>query len=159
LLAAALTLAEIETHFAGHIESRDEIIFDDASASLRGRRLRRLGALALAAQPMKVTPNDDTAHMLAEGIARLGVERLPWTKALRQWRDRVMFLRRAEGEEWPDLSDAALAANAQWLAPLFAGQTALAQLNADDFGDAVRGLIPWQLRRRLDTEAPTHFLA
>jgi ATP-dependent helicase HrpB len=159
LLAAALTLAEIETHFAGRIEGRDEIIFDDASASLRGRRLRRLGALALAEQPMKVAPNDDTARMLAEGIARLGVERLPWTKALRQWRDRVRFLRRAEGEEWPDLSDTALAANAEWLGPLFTGRTALAELNADDFGEALRGLIPWQLRRRLDTEAPTHFAA
>src|SRR5262249_14650797 len=153
----ALTLAEIETHFGDRIEGRDEIIFDEASASLRGRCLRRLGALALAEQPIKVAPNDDTARMLAEGIARLGIERLPWTKALRQWRDRVMFLRRAEGEDWPDLSDTALAASAQWLAPLFAGRTALAELSADDFGDAVRGLMPWQLRRRLDAEAPTHF--
>ena len=46
----------------------------------------------------------------------LGIDRLPWTKALQQWRDRVMFLRAREGEEWPDLSDAALAANRRRLA-------------------------------------------
>ncbi len=38
LLAAALTLAEIEAHFAARIESRDEVVFDEQSASLRGRQ-------------------------------------------------------------------------------------------------------------------------
>jgi ATP-dependent helicase HrpB len=159
LLAAALTLAEIQAHFGDQIESRDDIAFDEPSASLRGRQLRRLGAITLAERPMKVEPGDDAACRLAEGIARIGVGRLPWTKSLQQWRDRVMFLRRAEGEEWPDLSDTGLAANTDWLASLFAGKSALAALAADEFGEAVRSLIPWNLRRRLDAEAPTHFAA
>jgi ATP-dependent helicase HrpB len=159
LLAAALTLAEIETHFGDRIESRNEVTFDETSASLRGRQLRRLGALALAERPMKVEPSDDTARLLAEGIARIGINQLPWTKSLRQWRDRVLFLRRAEGDDWPDLSDAALKANTDWLASLFTSKTALAGLSADDFSEGVGGLIPWTLRRRLDAEAPTHFTA
>ena len=93
VLAAPLTLDEIEAQFADRIESRDEIAFDDASASLRARRLRRLGAIALAEQPLQIVPDEETARMLAQGIARLGIDRLPWTKSLRQWRDRVMFLR------------------------------------------------------------------
>jgi ATP-dependent RNA helicase HrpB len=159
LLAAALPLVDIEAHFAARIERRDDVVFDEQSLSLRGRQARRLGALALAERPMKVEPNDDTARLLAEGIARIGVQKLPWTKSLLQWRDRVMFLRRAEGDEWPDLSDAALAADADWLASLCGGKTALAAVSAEEFGDAVRGLIPWNLRRRLDAEAPTHFAA
>jgi ATP-dependent helicase HrpB len=160
VLAAPLTLAEIEAQFADRIESRDEIAFDAASASLRARRLRRLGAMALAEQPLTVVADDASARMLAQGAARLGIERLPWTKPLRQWRDRVMFLRRAEGEEWPDLSDAALAATAvDWLAPALAGKTALGELASDDFAQALQGLLPWTLRRRLDAEAPTHFTA
>lgn len=159
LLAAALTLAEIETHFGERIERRDDIVFDEISASLRGRQFRRFGALTLAERPMKVEPSDDTAHMLAGGVARIGIDRLPWTKALQQWRDRAMFLRRSEGDEWPDLSDAALTANVDWLASLFTGKTALAALAADEFSEAVRGLLPWNLRRRLEAEAPTHFAA
>ncbi len=160
VLAAPLTLAEIEAQFADRIESRDDIAFDAASASLRARRLRRLGAIALAEQPLTVTPDDASARLLAQGAARLGIERLPWTKPLRQWRDRVMFLRRAEGDEWPDLSDAALAATAaDWLAPALAGKTALGELASDDFAQALQGLLPWTLRRRLDAEAPTHFTA
>jgi ATP-dependent helicase HrpB len=159
LLAAALTLAEIETCFTARIESRDDVVFDEHSLSLRGRQVRRLGAVALAERPVKVESNDDTARLLAEGVARIGVQKLPWTKSLLQWRDRMMFLRRAEDEEWPDLSDAALAANADWLGSLCAGKTALAAVSAEEFGEAVRGLIPWNLRRRLDAEAPTHFAA
>jgi ATP-dependent helicase HrpB len=159
-LAAALTLPEIEARFADRIESRDEIVFDDASTSLRARRLRRLGAVVLAEQPMKVVPSDETARMLAAGVARLGIERLPWTTPLRQWRDRVMFLRRAEGDEWPDLSDAALAATAaDWLTPALAGKTSLSALGADDLAQALHGLLPWDRKRQLEAEAPTHFVA
>ena len=108
LLAAPISLKEIEQRFAEKIERRDDISFDAASAGLRGRRSERLGALALSEQTMRVVPGEANARLLAEGIARLGVDRLPWTKSLKQWRDRVMFLRRAEGDEWPDLSDARL---------------------------------------------------
>src|ERR1700722_6095676 len=48
LLAAPITLEEIETRFANQIEARDDVTFDAASASLRGRRSRRLGAIALS---------------------------------------------------------------------------------------------------------------
>ncbi len=153
VLAAVLTLAEIEAEFAGRIESRDEIVFDQASASLRARRLRRLGAISLAEQPLKMVADAETSRMLAQAIARLGIDRLPWTKPLEQWRDRVMFLRRLPergGEEWPDLSDAALAATAaNWLAPVLAGKTALAALTSDELARGLHALLSWDLRRRL----------
>ncbi|HEX4556572.1 MAG TPA: ATP-dependent helicase HrpB [Xanthobacteraceae bacterium] len=160
VLAAAITLAEIETRFADLIEAREEITFDAPSASLRGRRLRRLGAIALAEQPVAVTADDQAARVLAAGIAKAGLDRLPWTKALTQWRDRVMFLRTAEGEEWPDLSNSGLAARVDdWLVPMLTGKTSLAQLTADELGGTLAELLPYRLRRRLDAEAPTHFEA
>jgi ATP-dependent helicase HrpB len=160
LSAAAITLAEIETRFANRIETRDEITFDAASGSLRGRRSRKLGAIALTEQPIQVEPSDDTAKLLAEKIAGAGIDRLPWTKAIQQWRDRVTFLRTSEGDEWPDLSNAALSQSArEWLAPLLVGKTALSQIAPDEFGAALGELLPWPLKRRLDAEAPTHFEA
>jgi ATP-dependent helicase HrpB len=74
-------------------------------------------------------------------------------------RDRVLFLRGAEGEEWPDLSDGALARDSAWLEAATAGKTALSEIAADDLAAALMGLLPWPLRRRLDAEAPTHFTA
>ena len=160
LLAAPITPEEIEIRFADRIEARDEVTFDTASASLRGRRSRRLGSIVLAEQPFPVSASEETAQKLAVGIARLGIARLPWTKALKQWRDRVMFLRASEGDEWPDLSDEALTASAtEWLAPAFLDKTALGAMSEDELDGALHGLLPWTLRRRLDAEAPTHFEA
>jgi ATP-dependent helicase HrpB len=159
LLAAPISLGEIEARFAGHIESREEIVFDKASASLRARKSRRLGALALNEQAIPVPASEEAATILADGLRQLGIDRLPWSKGLSQWRDRVMFLRRAEGDEWPDLSDTTLGKNFDWLAPFLAGKTALSQLSADEFGNALQALLPHPLPRRLEKEAPTHFTA
>jgi ATP-dependent helicase HrpB len=160
LLAAPITLTEIEQRFAGSIERRDDTTFDAASGSLRGRRSERLGAITLAERPYAVTPGPEAAKQLADGIVRLGLDRLPWTKSLQQWRDRVMFLRRAGSEEWPDLSNEALAGNAdEWLVPLLNSKTTLASVSADELSAAIGALLPWNLKRRLDAEAPTHFSA
>jgi ATP-dependent helicase HrpB len=165
LSAAPITLAEIETHFADRITARADIAFDTASLSLRGRDSRRLGAIVLSERPVPILVDETSAKLLAEGIVNLGIDRLPWTSALKQWRDRVIFLRASEGADWPDLSDAALATTAeQWLAPALAGKTALAEFSPDDFAAALRELLPMYaqgrpLRRRLEAEAPIYFEA
>ena len=160
VLAAPISIAEIETRFADRIEDQETVTFDKGTAALRARRTRRLGALILAEHTKSMTPSPENAQLLAEGIASLGMSRLPWSKAQFQMRNRVMFLRRAEGLEWPDLSDEALARTAaDWLAPFLVDKTALAQIGADDLSSALDALIPWNLRKRLDVEAPTHFAA
>jgi ATP-dependent helicase HrpB len=160
LLAAPITLTEIEARFGGKIEDRDVVSFDAGSASLRARRSRRLGALVLAEQIKQVVPDADGAKLLAEGIAAFGIGKLPWSKAQLQLRDRVQFLRQAAGGEWPDLSNDALARSAaDWLAPFLGGKTALSQIGADELSAALDALLPWSLRKRLDAEAPTHFTA
>jgi len=160
ILAALITLAEIEQRFADKIDEREQVIFDSGSASLRARRTRRFGAITLAEQIKKVSPGAETAHTLAEGIIALGLDKLPWSKAALQFRQCVGFLRRAEGDEWPDLSDEGLARGAaEWLEPLLADKTARSEVGADELSDAVMNLLPWNLRKRLDAEAPTHFAA
>ena len=159
LLAAPIALAEIEAQFADRIEGREEVVFDKPSASLRCRRSRHLGAVVLQERAMPVGSSAETAQVLAQGIRELGLDRLPWAKALNQWRDRVMFLRRAEGKEWPDLSDTALAEDMAWLTPFLFGKTSVGELSADDLAAALEVMLPHALRRRLEREAPTHFTA
>ncbi|HXD46385.1 MAG TPA: ATP-dependent helicase HrpB [Pseudolabrys sp.] len=160
VLAAPIALDEIEARFAGKIEDRDAVTFDAGSASLRARRTRRFGAIVLAEQIKQVAPDADTARTLAEGIVRLGLDKLPWSKAAAQFRTRVEFLRKAEGEEWPDLSDEGLARSAaDWLEPVLLDKTSRNAIAAGEISDALTNLLPWPLRRRLDAEAPTHFTA
>ncbi|MBV8835118.1 MAG: ATP-dependent helicase HrpB, partial [Alphaproteobacteria bacterium] len=85
VLAAPMSQEEIEQRFADRIEARDEVTFDDGALALRGRRLRRLGAITLAEQTRRVEPSEANARLLAAGVARVGVAKLPWTKALTQW--------------------------------------------------------------------------
>jgi ATP-dependent helicase HrpB len=160
LLAAPIALAEIEQRFAHEIVDADDVSFDRSALALRARKRRGLHAITLSEQPKPVTPSADTARIFADGIVEAGLDKLPWSKALKQWRDRVMFLRKAEGDEWPDLSDAALSLRrADWLVPLLSDKTAVASVDASELSDAVMALLPWDKRARLDREAPTHFEA
>jgi ATP-dependent helicase HrpB len=164
LLAAPITQAEIELNFADQIETADEISFDRSALALRARRKRTLHAITLSEAPLALTPSENTARILADGMVAIGLDRLPWSKQSKQWRDRVMFLRKAQGEvkgeSWPDLSDDALAARrADWLLPALYGKTSLKEFSAGDLSDALSTLLPWELRARLEREAPTHFEA
>jgi ATP-dependent helicase HrpB len=160
LLAAPIAQAEIEQHFDDQIESADEISFDRGTMALRARRRKTLHAIVLSEAPMALQPSAETARVLADGLIAAGLDKLPWSKPAKQWRDRVMFLRKAEGEPWPDLSDAALAAQPEaWLVPVLFDKTSLKEFSSGELSDALMTLLPWELRARLEREAPTHFEA
>jgi ATP-dependent helicase HrpB len=160
LLAAPITQAEIDEYFADQIEAADEISFDRATLALRARRKRTLHAITLSEAPLALQPSPEAAQILADGLIAAGLDKLPWSKPLKQWRDRVTFLRKAEGAPWPDLSDDALAAaRERWLAPALYGTTSLKEFSAGELSDALMALLPWELRIRLEREAPTHFEA
>jgi ATP-dependent helicase HrpB len=159
LLAAPMTAEAVDEAFAEHIATEDELVFDRSAAALRARRVRRLGALVLAEQTRPVPETEAAAQCLADGFGALGVPRWPLSKATKQWRDRTMFLRRND-PEWPDLSDEALQRTASnWLAPYLIGKTSLGSVDADLMNRALNSLLEWAMSRRLEEEAPTHFMA
>ena len=162
LLAAPIAQADIELRFASEIETSDEISFDRGAMALRARRKRTLHAITLSEAPLALTPSVETARVLADGLVAAGIDRLPWSKPAKQWRDRVMFLRKAEGDAsaWPDLSDDALAEQREnWLASALQDKLSLKDFSSGDLSDALMTLLPWELRARLEREAPTHFEA
>jgi ATP-dependent helicase HrpB len=158
LAAAALSEADVLAVAASGIVSRTETLFDRDRLALRTRRVSRLGAITLSEQNLPVEAGAESARVFAAGIAATGIDRLPWTAAQIQLRDRVAFLRAAEGAQWPDLSDAALAANpSEALAPLLEQQTSVAAITPEDLDQMLTALLPWNSRRRLAEAAPTHF--
>ena len=164
LLAAPITQGEIEARFADLIETADEVSFDRGSVALRARRKKSLHAITLSEAPLALEPSEQTARIFADGLIAAGLDQLPWSKPIKQWRDRVMFLRAAEAASsdnpWPDLSDEALKAQREtWLVPALLDKTSLKAFSAGDLSEALHALLPWSLRARLDKEAPTHFEA
>jgi ATP-dependent helicase HrpB len=157
LLAAPISLAEIEGRFAGHIAQDEVIEFDPVRGGLRARRRRRLGAFVLSEQPIRLVPSESSAQLLAQGLMELGLDRLPFGEALTQWRHRVAFMRRIDGPDWPDLSAATLQAAApDWLARALAGKSALDELTEGELTAALKGLLAPHLKPRLEAGAPTH---
>ena len=70
VLAAPITLEEIEHDFASDIEDSETVTFDASSASLRARRTRRLGALVLAEQTRPVASDSESADCWPRELRR-----------------------------------------------------------------------------------------
>lgn len=158
LLAAPLDEADVEAVAARDIVVETRVTFDPRRAAVVGRQQRRLGALVLGETPLAARDMPEAAKVLAAGLAGMGPHRLPFTEAQRQWLQRVAFLRAAEGEPWPDVSDAALAADgAPWLAAHLDGATSLADVSHERLEAALKSLLPWDLARELDRRAPALF--
>ena len=156
-LAAPVTLGDLEESFADDIRSETIVAWDAREQMVLARRRRMLFALILKDEKLAKPPADAMTAAMIEGIRALGPSCLPWTDELRKWRTRVMFLRAREGDVWPDLSDPALMDGLEeWLAPFLDGVSRRAHLERIDLSSALRALLPWELRTRLDAEAPTH---
>jgi ATP-dependent helicase HrpB len=158
LLAAPLEEGELLTAFAHQLTTEDRLE-ESGGGRLRSLRLTRLGRLTVKEA---IDDNPDPALIAAALAGRVraeGVAGLPWGEGARGLRQRAAFLR-ARDPAWPDLSDAALAARLDdWLTPLLAGVRSLAALRPDTLEGALRALIPWDLQRRLDAEAPARWTA
>jgi ATP-dependent helicase HrpB len=157
-LAAALTRADIETHFATHIRESDIVKWDGRAQLVVANRQRRLGALILDDRALATPDPEAIARAMTKGVGEMGLASLPWSQAAQSLRARVRFLRRIFPEEaWPDLSDEALLATlSQWLTPYLAGMTRRSHLDRLDMLAIIASLIPRELVRRLDKLAPRH---
>ncbi len=155
LLAAPISLEAIEAMFAAEIEQHASASIDAATGALRGRRLRKLGRVVLSEAPLERLSGVDLREALLGAVAEEGLALLDWDDVARQTRARVAFMRGLEGEAWPDCGDAALiAACEQWLGPALEGA---ANLRAVNVAQALVNNLPYELRRRLDEQAPARF--
>ncbi|MBK1629476.1 ATP-dependent helicase HrpB [Thiohalocapsa halophila] len=154
--ALATDRAEIETLFADAVETRERLIWDAERGAAAARRETRLGPLVLASQPAAIEDADAAQALLLEAIGQDLAASLHWTPAARQLQARVALARRLEPEGgWPDLSDAALAADASaWLGVWLQGKSRLADARALDLVEVLRALLGWERARRLETLAP-----
>ncbi|MGN6549148.1 MAG: ATP-dependent helicase HrpB [Pararhizobium sp.] len=158
LAAAEIDRATLEERLAGRIETIEETSFDTASRSVRARRRRRFGALVLEETALPTPSGEAAAAGLADGIRALGLEALPWSRQAAQLRDRLAFLHRTLGGDWPSVTDASLLAGLEtWFTPFQSGVTRLDAVSSGSLVQGLTSLVPHALQRDLDRLAPTHF--
>jgi len=155
LLAAPIALQDIEAMFAQQIETRATASVDPVTGAVRGRRVRRLGRLVLSESPLERLIGADLQEALLDAVRSESLHLLTWDEAAAQARARVVFMHGLEGDKWPDWSDEALLTSVDaWLAPALQG---LSTLRDVDVARALLASLPYELRRRLDAEAPARF--
>ncbi|MCA3254424.1 MAG: ATP-dependent helicase HrpB, partial [Alphaproteobacteria bacterium] len=156
LLAAPLEAASVEAMFADAIERQASVRFDKATEAVVAEERRTLGAITLARRPATSADPDAVRTALLEGLRGIGLDRLAWSAASRSLRSRVALLR-SLGEDLPDLSDDALAADTGWIEPALDGVRKLSAIDPDALHTALESLIDWPTRRRIDALLPARF--
>jgi ATP-dependent helicase HrpB len=120
LLAAAASEADITALAGDRIIEREELSFDPEARAVRARRVRRLDAIELASEPLRVVTGAETEAALTDGVTRLGVAKLKLRLAPRKlcdaetrdtvrqcrlclspYRDTQRFARELDGIETP----------------------------------------------------------
>ncbi|MHA0039044.1 ATP-dependent helicase HrpB [Deinococcus sp. PESE-13] len=136
---------------------QDAVRWDARTGTLLAQQELRLGALALDTRPLREVPADLKVKAIADAVRAEGLQLLTFSPAASAFRARVQSLREWRGEEWPDLSDAALLATLEdWLGPQLERVRTRDDLARLDLLPALQSLLPWNLIRELDELAPTH---
>ncbi|MDO9710257.1 ATP-dependent helicase HrpB [Paracraurococcus lichenis] len=154
-MAARLDRAALEARFPERFVREEGAAFDARSGAVQARRRLRFGPLVLEEATIPHADPAAVAAALAAAVAERGLRDLRWTDTARQVQARIGWMRRSEGEAWPDLSDAALIATVQdWLAPHLHGMTKLSELAGLNLPDILLQSLPWERRQRLDAALP-----
>jgi ATP-dependent helicase HrpB len=156
LRGAPLDEARLRRDFPERFVETDAVRWDAKARALVASRETRFDRIVLESRSLGRPDPALAAQALCDAIGELGLDALPWTQALRQWRERMRCLR-----EWmpelglPDFSDEALLATREdWLKPAFAGKSRLDALGEDELGEALKSGLDWSLRQKLDQLVP-----
>ncbi|MGH8026742.1 MAG: ATP-dependent helicase HrpB, partial [Pseudoxanthomonas sp.] len=156
LRAAPVDESRLRQDFPQRFVTEDAVRWDAGRRALQAQRETRFDQIVLETRPAGRVDPQQAATALTEAVRELGLDALPWSEPLRQWRERVRSL-----GEWlpeagfPDLSDQALLDSLDdWLRPAFAGKTRLDALGEDELADALKSRIEWSQRQRIDQLAP-----
>ena len=141
------------------LERADSVEWHAREQAVLARRVLKLDGLVLEEQALPEVPREAALAAMLEGVRRLGIDSLPWSREARELQARVAFVRRLGrgSDRWPDLSDAALAASTgEWLAPWLEGVTRREHLARVPLLAALLARLGWDAQRELDALAPSH---
>ncbi len=149
--AVAISEAELRGLFADQIAWREVCDWSRREGRVLARRQECFGALVLDDRPWEAPP-EALARAAFDGLRQVG---LPWAPAARRLRARIAL---ARSEDWPEVSDAALLADPDWLLPWLSKARTEADLRALDLTPALQALLTWEQQAELDRLVPAHFV-
>ncbi len=156
-LAAPLSLDELKTFHAHLLCKKKEMQWDATGSSIILRQNSYLGKAVVESSPLSEINYDQLLTLFLQGIEQRGADCLPWSKNARILQARVESLRFWEIGNWPDLNDAGLMKNLQWLAPYCLKMRRLNQLQQLNLHTILLSLLSWDKQKELDQLTPERF--
>ncbi len=134
-LAAQISEEAIEDVFAAEITEATKTEWDKRTESVRAVKERRLWKMVIRSGGQSAPDEGEVQTALFAGIRQKGIAQLAWSPAARQLQARICFLHKVmdEADNWPDVSDEALAAHLE-----------------DWFGGFTLGMMRWSHLEKLD---------
>lgn len=151
------------SHFSGVLsglpQERELVEWDKRSDQFIAERQWVLGRIVLSAAPLLEVSEEARGQALLGMLRDKGLQVLPWTPGLQQWRARVQLLHDhcpdSGDTAWPDLSEQALLATLEaWLLPFLGPVRKLQDFKQLDLRAILQGLLPWPLPLELERLAP-----
>jgi len=160
LRASPLDEIRLQRDFPERFSEQDLVRWDADARGLIARREKRFDQIILESKPAGRPDPAKAAQALCDAVGELGLEALPWTGNLKQWRERVRCLGAwAPDLALPDFSDEALLARREiWLKPALQGKTRLDGLSEQELSEALKSELDWPTRQKIDQIAPTKIL-
>ena len=162
---APIHLSEIHELFQKDIKKQETVIWDEKTSSVSMFETENLGELVLEQKRISSASDEEVLRAMLDGIRKLGIQALPWTKEAVLLRNRLAFMHSqtsqcAGGEPlvWPDTSDKNLLETLEsWLAPYLTDFRKASDLKKLNMETIILSSLEWTQQKALEQLAPTHF--
>ncbi|MFL5728681.1 MAG: ATP-dependent helicase HrpB, partial [Cytophagaceae bacterium] len=151
-MAAPLDPADLK-----HLARQQEVIeWDKAKGMLVAKKETRIGNIVMESKPIDHISEEHKLKILCDAIRTEGINMLPWTDELSEWKTRLLNVKQwRPDEDWPDLSDQHLLDTLEeWLAPYLTQVRKRDDFKRLDLKNILAGLLSWEQSQRLDKLAP-----
>ena len=159
-LAAPYDSDDLERDFSHRLRTRKDVAWDRNTRSVRAMATLAYERLVLKETPCPLPGPETVVPALIQGLAKEGLDILPWSKPAFSLCCRTTFLRRLNFPEFaglPDLSRQGLTESMDaWLAPFLNGMTSASDLKKLDLTAALKAMFSWDQLSLVEAQAPTH---
>ncbi|MFQ1699028.1 ATP-dependent helicase HrpB [Loktanella agnita] len=148
--AVPISERDLRAVFPDQIGWADVCEWSRRESKVLTRRQERFGALVLDDRQWPDAPDDAVAVAMLEGVRQLGLRP---SDAANRFRARVALV-----DDLPAMDDDSLMADLEtWLLPHLQGVRSAADWKRFDLLPALRAMLDWDQKQRLDRAAPAHF--
>lgn len=156
---SALAPANFEEILLPLVSEQEQVEWDYRTDQFIAQYRKQVGNIVLSVQPLVEVSDAARAEVLLGVVRKKGLEILPWSPQLQQWRARVTLLHTLEESSpdnpWPDLSDESLLSSLDdWLLPYLGQVRRLEDFQRLDLKAILLARLSWPLPLELERLAP-----